>query len=730
MEGMIRKGLMVILCLGLVLSWGLKAKAETFSLAERDKEEMRMERSNRNGLFDRLKSREEERRLRQMPDERRREYEEQEKAKRAKRSMRSPGLRAGLAQAQAGTKLTDHQFNMALDGFPNNDILFLSDRGGQFDLWKMDGSGNNKTQLTNDLEIEVINGGVAVSPSGQKIAYVSFDFNSGQTHFYVMNADGSSRIEIDVSSEWWYIDIEDNSWSPDSQWILYEKAIESGGDHQIWAVKADGTGKKQLPEEMGWTGNLSWSPDSNWIVYADYQSDSRGIYKISPSGGQPIAIVTSTTGFFGDPTYSPDGNWIVYTDYNRLCKIPSSGGQPIAIVTETSPCNINDPVYSPNGTWITYSKNDWENNSYNIVYVVSSNGGTPVLISGEGGDLIWSPDSQWLLYESNDGTWAVRADGTDKNRLLEEGLWGGKIFFLSSPTRIVYDNGMKDIYTLPLTGGSPTKLTNNLYSSAINFGPVFSPDGNKMAYITMPNKDATGLSWKMGLWVMNKDGSGKKEILSSADIEEVAWSPDGNWIAYSYEDWNNDVYGIYKISPDGGTPIPIVSSTNDFAGLAWSPDGKDIAYCAYDGDSNRGIYTVDVDTLVTATIVSTGWLSGPTYSPDGKDIAYVYGDWQNNEHGIYTIGVDSLVTATIVSSATGYNNPTYSPDGNYIAYVYYGLQSEHEYNSLHVASSDGSSSWLVYESDDLEDFCWSPDSTRLAFTGEFGCSYYTNLDGS
>lgn len=41
MEWMIKKGLMVILCLGLVLSWGLKAKAETFSLSsERDKEEI------------------------------------------------------------------------------------------------------------------------------------------------------------------------------------------------------------------------------------------------------------------------------------------------------------------------------------------------------------------------------------------------------------------------------------------------------------------------------------------------------------------------------------------------------------------------------------------------------------------------------------------------------------------------------------------------------------------
>lgn len=138
--------------------------------------------------------------------------------------MRSPGLRAAFAQAQAGTKLTEHQFNMALDGFPNNDILFLSDRGGRFDLWKMDGNGNNETRLTNDLGLEWE---AVVSSSGQKIAYTSFDFN-GQEHLYVMNADGSSRIEIDVSSDW--IDIGDNSWSPNSQWILYEKEVESGGD--------------------------------------------------------------------------------------------------------------------------------------------------------------------------------------------------------------------------------------------------------------------------------------------------------------------------------------------------------------------------------------------------------------------------------------------------------------------------------------------------------------------
>ncbi|MBU1616015.1 putative Ig domain-containing protein [bacterium] len=271
----------------------------------------------------------------------------------------------------------------------------------------------------------------------------------------------------------------------------------------------------------------------------------------------------------------------------------------------------------------------------------------------------------------------------------------GRDFFLSNPTRIVYANRMKDIYTLPPTGGSPTNLTNNLYSAAINTEPVFSPDGNKMAYLTIPNKDATGLSWGMGFWVMNKDGLGKKEILSwgsDVSIDEVIWSPDGNWIAYSYNDWNNAVYGIYKISPDGGTPIPIVTST-------------------------------------------TSRFAGPTYSADGKDIAYVYDGGQSGECGIYTIGVDSLVTATIISSSTGefYNNPTYSPDGNYIAYVYYGLQNEHEYNGLYVAPSDGSSSWPVYDNW-IEGFCWSPDSTKLALYTEeradLGNSYHVNLDGS
>jgi len=392
--------------------------------SERDKEEMRMERSNRNGLFDRLKSREEERRLRQMPDERRREYEEQKKAKRTKRSMRSPDLRASFAQAQAGTKLTEHQFNMALDGFPNNDILFFSDRGGQFDLWKMDGSGNNETQLTDDLEIEAINGGVDVSPSGQKIAYVSFDFYSGQNHFYVMNADGSSRIEIDVSSE--RIDVEDNSWSPNSQWILYEKEVESGGDweDQIWVAKADGTGKKQLPKEFVKDGRYSffWSSNSQLTyLHNDRQSSEYGIYTMDVDTLVTATIVTSTTSSFNGLTHSPDGNYIAYVYGGDIYTVSSQGGTPTPIVTSTTG-HIYDLAYSPDGNWIAYGYS-------NGLCKIGSNGGTPIPIvtstAGSFYDLIWSPDSQWLLYEKNDddGTWAVRADGTDKNRLLEES-WG------------------------------------------------------------------------------------------------------------------------------------------------------------------------------------------------------------------------------------------------------------------------------------------------------------------
>ena len=83
-----------------------------------------------------------------------------------------------------------------------------------------------------------------------------------------------------------------------------------------------------------------WSPDGNWIVY---EKDATGtgdpqIYKVPSAGGAEVAL-TSESYTHRRPEWSQDGNWIVYykwdaTDRYQIYKVPSAGGTQTALTSD------------------------------------------------------------------------------------------------------------------------------------------------------------------------------------------------------------------------------------------------------------------------------------------------------------------------------------------------------------------------------------------------------------
>jgi tricorn protease-like protein len=80
-----------------------------------------------------------------------------------------------------------------------------------------------------------------------------------------------------------------------------------------------------------------------------------------------------------------------------------------------------------------------------------------------------------------------------------------------------------DIYVIPVTGGTPTRIAEGL---PFETQPRFSPDGNRIAFTS----DRGGGD---NIWIMNRDGSDKRQ-LSKEDfrlLNQPSWSPDGRSIA-------------------------------------------------------------------------------------------------------------------------------------------------------------------------------------------------------
>ncbi|MDP1794606.1 MAG: hypothetical protein Q8K63_10775, partial [Acidimicrobiales bacterium] len=188
--------------------------------------------------------------------------------------------------------------------------------------------------------------------------------------------------------------------------------------------------------------------------------------------------------------------------------------------------------------------------------------------------------------------------------------------------------------------------------------PRWSPDGSRLAFVT--HRGDTGSQ----LYVLPVFGGGEAQCLTSQpeEIDDIAWSPAGDAVAFGARERDEDRYGkskakdqsprrithlyyrsdgagftvdrprhIWLVPADGSTPaVPLTNGKWGDAGLSWSPDGRWIAYASarhdtWDIDRAVDIWRVRADgSAPPEQLTETGFNFGrPAYSSDGEDIAFV-----------------------------------------------------------------------------------------------------------
>ncbi len=155
------------------------------------------------------------------------------------------------------------------------------------------------------------------------------------------------------------------------------------------------------------------------------------------------------------------------------------------------------------------------------------------------------------------------------------------------------------------------------------------------------SKDAKIAVWRIDdnsydIFVMNSDGSNKQEILT--DAKYPVWSPGGQRIAYvSYVHYNGTGFfgspQIFIANIDGSHSIQLTneylscwdSGYPDFGNSEphWTPDGKSIVYESEINDGESEIYIMDSDGRNKRRLTNTdGHNESPVVSSDGKFIVF------------------------------------------------------------------------------------------------------------
>lgn len=239
---------------------------------------------------------------------------------------------------------------------------------------------------------------------------------------------------------------------------------------------------------------------------------------------------------------------------------------------------------------------------------------------------------------------------------------------------------LKDYYT-----SKTERIRDSLFTGIMieeegfgNFYPAFSPDGNKIYYLSNKNEDYFITS----LYVYDLS-TRKSELVQEGISSTFSIFPDGNKIIYSKlteKNKNlvkiNDIY-IYDLEKKKEKRLTYGLRANN-PGL--SPDGKTVVFTSQrDGTINLFLIDIDGKDLRQLTFFNNGeQLFNPRFSPDGNKIIFDYA--LNESRDIAICDLDGNIDFILNEQGVDERNPVflndeeiiYSSDrkGIYNLYVY------------------------------------------------------------
>ena len=206
---------------------------------------------------------------------------------------------------------------------PDGRIVYVSNEGGNADIWIANADGNNRKQLTATSTTDV---SPVVTADGRYVVFVSWEDN--KRNVWRMNIDGSNPVRLTSGSADVF-----PSLSPDSRWVIYSSF--GGTKPTLWKVSIDGSAPVQITDHVAITSAVS--PDGRSIAFAYPEAPDPfappNRVAVIPFDGGPIARtfeVPAAGTVLSVTSWSHDGKSILYSvtasNVTNIWSQPLDGG--------------------------------------------------------------------------------------------------------------------------------------------------------------------------------------------------------------------------------------------------------------------------------------------------------------------------------------------------------------------------------------------------------------------
>ncbi|MBU1236979.1 MAG: Tol-Pal system protein TolB [Gammaproteobacteria bacterium] len=226
-------------------------------------------------------------------------------------------------------------------------------------------------------------------------------------------------------------------------------------------------------------------------------------------------------------------------------------------------------------------------------------------------------------------------------------------------TRIAYVVKTGTRYELQIADADGDNAQTALASREPIISPSWSPDGDKLAYVSFEAK-------KPVIYVHDLT-SGRRHVVANfkGSNSAPAWSPDGRRLAVVLtKDGRSQ---LYLIGVDGRGAARLASSPGIDTEPRFSPDGRWIYFTSDRGGSPQ-IYRIASDGVGgTERLTFEGQYNvTPRPSPDGKSLAYI-----SRPNGSFLLTVMDLATrqTQILTDSVKDESPSYAPNSRMILYA-------------------------------------------------------------